>query len=128
MDERSIKPVAKKVVLMFLLRNNMLPKNKRVTKDIFQIILKKGNMLSGSLFVLRYLPQETPQFAVVAPKSVAKRAVLRNKLRRQGYNVLRALKPQNGLAILMYKKFNEVPNSKDILSDIKALLIRAKIL
>lgn len=85
-------------------------------------------MLSSSLFVLRYLQDVHPQFAVVAPKSVAKRAVLRNKLRRQGYNALRMIGPNNSKALLMYKKFSEAPSSKAITDDIKALLTRAKIL
>ena len=85
-------------------------------------------MLSSSLFVLRYLPQTTPQYAVVAPKGVAKRAVLRNKLRRQGYNALRTLSLNNGLAVLMFKKFITPPTSQAIAEDIKTLLIRAKIL
>lgn len=106
----------------------MLPKKKRVTKDIFQIIMKKGNMLSNSLFSFRYLNQENPQYAFVVPKSVAKRAVVRNKLRRQGYNAIRTMDTLSGLGVFMYKKQNkEVPFS-EIKESIKSLLNKAKII
>ena len=89
----------------------MLPKKKRVTKEIFQNVMKNGKMISGSLFVLRYIPSKSPQFAFIAPKIVAKQAVSRNKLRRQGYNsISKTAKIPNIIGLFFYKK--EAKNAK----------------
>ena len=82
----------------------MLPKKKRVTKEQFLTIIKQRGTLSAPLFLFRYIPQKTPQYAFVVPKNIAKSAVERNRMRRQGYNTLRhqPLKPCAG--IFFYKK------------------------
>ena len=115
----------------------MLSKKDRITKETFLSVMKNGKTLSNPLFVFRYLVIKnqdnkvknnkiTPKFAFVAPKSVAKQAVLRNKLRRQGYNALRKNKQlPYVIGIFFYKKgtskvvFNEIKDSvKEILSKI----------
>ena len=82
----------------------MLSKTKRVTKDIFQTIIKKGNIVSGSFFLFRYVKNEIPQYSFVVSKKIANRAVKRNFLRRAGYNILKKydLKPCAG--VFFYKK------------------------
>ena len=96
----------------------MLPKRKRVTKDLFQNIMKKGKVVSSPLFLFRYINQNSPQYVFVVPKTVSKRAVDRNKLRRQGYNILnsQALKPVAG--IFFYKKEAKNANQTQIKEDI----------
>ena len=89
--------------------------------------MKKGNMLSNSLFSLRYLKQVAPQYAFVVPKSMAKRAVTRNKLRRYGYNTLRTLKISSGLGIFIYKKAAKEAPLPEIQDSIKSLLNKANI-
>lgn len=102
----------------------MLPKKKRVTKEQFLIIMKKGGTLSTPLS--RYIAQNTPQYAFVAPKSVAKTAVERNRLRRQGYNSLRGfiLKPYAG--IFFYKKEAKNATSLEVKEDISKILSKLK--
>lgn len=104
----------------------MLSKKKRVTKDIFQTILKKGNIVSGSFFLFRYIKQTTPQYAFVVSKKIAKTAVKRNSLRRNGYNILRKydLKPYAG--VFFYKKEALTANTTQIKEDIDFILKKAK--
>ncbi len=88
--------------------------------------MKKGGTLSTPLFVFRYIAQNTPQYAFVAPKSVAKTAVERNRLRRQGYNSLRGfiLKPYAG--IFFYKKEAKNATSLEVKEDIYKILSKLK--
>lgn len=106
----------------------MLPKRKRITKEIFPDMMKNGKLLSGSLFSLRYKAGKSPQFAFVAPKTVAKQAVLRNKLRRQGYNAL-AQYPQTPhiIGIFFYKKEAKKASFADIRADVHALLSKIRL-
>ncbi len=103
----------------------MFPKKKRVTKDLFQVVMKNGKMVHGSLFTLRYIPQNSPQFVFVAPKSVAKSAVSRNKLRRQGYNSLRAFALPKITGLFFYKKGVFKPKTEEIKADIDLIFKKA---
>lgn len=106
----------------------MLPKKKRVTKDIFQLIMDKGNIVYGSFFTLHYIKQDSPQYAIVAPKKIAKTAVERNALRRQGYNILKTFDLKAEAGILFYKK--EALNTKidELKKDIDYIFKKAKII
>lgn len=110
----------------------MVPKKKRVTKDLFQSVMKTGKMLSSPLFVFRYLPtQDGPKkeirYAVVAPKSVAKKATDRNKLRRQGYNAIRTTPIQSGIGIFFYKKQAKNIDFSQIKDEIAMLVAKSKL-
>lgn len=105
----------------------MFSKKKRVTKELFQAIMKQGKILSGSLFVFRYIEQNNPQYAFVAPKSVAKQAVDRNRLRRLGFNGLKVLPINSCAGIFFYKKEAKTASFKEIKDDIKSILDRAHI-
>lgn len=78
----------------------MIPKNQRISRENFEIIMKKGGLTNSGLFSLRFLknlpaqdrtdlegPENTTHFSVVVSKKVAKNAVLRNKIRRRGYSI-----------------------------------------
>lgn len=125
---RLLKPAAARAVLVFQSKNKMLPKNKRVTKDIFQTVLKKGNIVSGSFFLFRYTSFERPAYSFVVSKKIAKTATKRNSLRRIGYNILRnyELKPIAG--VFFYKK--EALNVKniEIKQDIELILKKTKLI
>ncbi len=100
----------------------MLPKNKRIGKVLFQEVLKTGRTISSPFFVFRYIPQKTPQYAFVVPKSVAKKAVDRNKLRRQGYNTLYSIILPLVVGIFFYKKTAKTAENVDIKGDILTIL------
>ncbi len=106
----------------------MLPKNKRVTKDTFQTIMEKGSILHGSFFMFRYIKDSIPSYAFIAPKKIAKRAVLRNSLRRKGYNILRFYNLKLGSGLFFYKKEALNAHTLDIKNDIENILKRSKII
>ena len=106
----------------------MLPKKKRVTKEIFQTIMDKGNIVYGSFFVLRYLPSGLPSYAFAISKKIAKKAVQRNKMRRLGYNILRKYVLTKGSAVFLYKKEGLRATTLELTKDIDLLLKRSKIL
>ena len=103
----------------------MLPKKRRVTKELFQKIMKIGGTLSSPFFVLRYIQEDKPQYAFVAPKSMAKRAVDRNTFRRTGYRALSSYQLNNGTGIFFYKKAGKEASFTEIKDDIGILLKKA---
>jgi len=106
----------------------MLSKKKRVTKDIFQTILKKGNIVSGSFFLFRYTPFDRQAYSFVVAKKIAKTAVTRNSLRRVGYNILRIydLKPCAG--VFFYKKEAMGVKKEGLKNDIEFILKKTKLI
>src|SRR5574343_625231 len=107
----------------------MLPKRNRVNKGVFEAIMKEGKMVSSPLFTLRYIKntENITVFSVVAPKGVAKIAVLRNSLRRKGYLCARPLlnKPFSG--ILFFKKDGVKASNQEIIENIRFLLQKANL-
>ena len=104
----------------------MLQKKKRVTKELFQTVIKSGNTISGSFFMFRYIKQTQPQYAFVASKKVAKRAFDRNKLRRYGYNTIRACSLKNYVGIFFYKKIPQKSDFKEVKEDILSILSKLR--
>lgn len=74
----------------------MIPQRNRLEKNRVEYILKKGTRKSGKHFNLKYLPSSAQQsrFCVIVSLKVAPKAVLRNRLRRQIYEIIRCLEPQ----------------------------------
>lgn len=66
----------------------MLPKQNRLTVAAFNRFFKRGKRHHGQYMTLIYTPDEHFSGAVVVGKKVYKRAVDRNRLRRQLYPVL----------------------------------------
>lgn len=69
----------------------MLSKKNRADKKTIDNIFKKGTFVGSANLVLKYIKEnkgETAHISFIAPKSVAKKAVDRNRLRRRGYFVL----------------------------------------
>jgi RNase P protein component len=85
----------------------MLPKKGRVTKNVFHSINKEGKTFHTPLFLFSYIKNQSCQYAFVAPKKVFKIAVLRNKFRRKGYNIIRSLPVKSGVGVFFYKKESE---------------------
>lgn len=105
----------------------MLAKEHRINKGVFEAIMKEGKMVSSPLFTLRYMPSvdNTVHFAVVAPKSIAKTAVLRNSLRRKGYVAVKPLLIKPFIGVLFYKKEAIKLTSTEISSNIVYLFKKA---
>lgn len=73
----------------------MLKSSNRIKQKEFQVFFKSGKSIHAPLFTLVYgvQTQKTlilqPKCSVVVPKTVAKKAVDRNKIRRRVYGILR---------------------------------------
>ena len=106
----------------------MLPKKGRVTKELFQDVMKNGKILGSSFFVLRYIPQNPPKYAFVVPKTLVKQAIIRNKLRRVGYNIVRQIpKTPLVMGIFFYKKLAKTVSFEELKNDINSLLSKTKL-
>lgn len=73
----------------------MLPKKHRADKKTLETVFKEGKHLKSPNFLLRYLPARGFKISFVVPKTVAKSAVLRNRLRRRGYAALEKYSEKN---------------------------------
>lgn len=73
----------------------MLPKEKRLTRALFDQVLQGGRSFHSAHLTLRilFVPATKARFAVSVSKKTAKNAVDRNRLRRRAYAVLSRLFP-----------------------------------
>ncbi|MFZ2072675.1 MAG: ribonuclease P protein component [Minisyncoccia bacterium] len=71
----------------------MLSKNNRADKKAVDQIFKEGRFVNSTNLTLKFinlLQKNThPRISFIVPKTVSKKAVVRNLLRRRGYAVLR---------------------------------------
>ncbi len=88
--------------------------------------MKKGSITHGSLFSLRFMKSidNKGHFGVVVAKKVAKTAVLRNKIRRRAYSILKKTVKNPYFAILFAKKGVEKASFADVKADIEKLTVR----
>jgi ribonuclease P protein component len=112
----------------------MLPKDKRIDKEIFNEVFKKGSFLRGHFLSFRFLKlnsNEKSRFAVVTPSSVAKKATERSYGRRKGYKVLSdiysMIKP-GFLGIFILNKEGIDQKYDDLRVDIENILKKSGIL
>ena len=103
----------------------MLKKKNRVDKNNIDLIFKKGLFLNSPNLTFKYIASSNNkdyQISFIAPKSVAKLAVVRNKLRRQGYEVLRKLEktPVGIMGAFIFKK--AIQNKADLENEVKNIL------
>jgi RNase P protein component len=78
----------------------MLPKKRRLTSAEVALVIAMGKSQRSGVLSLKYVANKGFfKAAVVAPKSVAKRAVDRNRLRRALYRAISDLSPQE-MAVL----------------------------
>ena len=84
----------------------MLPKSRRLTSSEVTEVLKRGRSRRGDYLSVKHLALPSPlRTSAVVAKSVAKKAVERNRLRR---GVYRALSSPSTLQILLLGKGNAV--------------------
>ena len=104
----------------------MVPKNKRLTKPLFNKVFSEGGRIKTAYFSGRHLPGVTSAWAVVAPSSVFKKAHQRNRARRLAYgaiaNLLKDHKPKKpGQTILIYQKISKDLSGEEIYRDLSSL-------
>jgi ribonuclease P protein component len=104
----------------------MLPKKNRADKKAVEQIFKSSKSLSFEDFSFKYIllkDQNTPKISVLAPKTITKKAVDRNFLRRLGYLALtKYIKefPSGVVGVVVFKKYQN--NVLIIENEIKSLL------
>ncbi|MFZ2253149.1 MAG: ribonuclease P protein component [Minisyncoccia bacterium] len=67
----------------------MLPKKERLSRLEFNRFFSVGKRQHSPLFQIVFAPHETLHASVVVSKKIAKRAVVRNKIRRRIYDIVR---------------------------------------
>jgi ribonuclease P protein component len=108
----------------------MLPKRKRLSATQVAAILKGGRSASGSLLSMKYMAQLSGFNAVViVPKSLARKAVDRNRLRRAVYRALYPLLPpragQSGIQALFFvRKVPPLPLTPAFAADLATVLAK----
>jgi ribonuclease P protein component len=119
-----------------------LPKANRLRhRKEFKAIYQKGERCSGKYLVLRFLqevslsegdnPLPPPQIGISISQKVSKKAVVRNRIKRQIRAIVRALLPQlpQGLKIVVIVKSHaQACNYEDFLRELRQLLIKSEVL
>jgi ribonuclease P protein component len=102
----------------------MLPKNKRIPREMFPLLKNGAKMFKNNLFLLRFISNnKESRFCFSVSKKVAKNAVERNRLRRAGYLFLESYIPSitpKILAVFSFKKANV--DNEEINKNIRAIL------
>lgn len=78
----------------------MPPKEKRLTHNTFPRDQRPAKTQRGECATVRIYPSDDFKVAVVVSKKIAKRAVVRNKLRRRIYNTACAHKSARGVFVI----------------------------
>lgn len=109
----------------------MIAKKYRVPREKIAYILKKGDSFKSQLFIVRLKPnQETHnRFRTIVSLKIDKKAVKRNKLRRQIYEALRLSEQENKQEqnydlIIIPKKSILGAKYQDIEKDLKNLILK----
>jgi len=88
----------------------MLNKRNRISdRRIIQKLFTKGNLYRDKYFVFKFISSNSPdsQFAVVVSKKISKKAVRRNRIRRQVFEAIRLnLKTENNITAIVIAKAN----------------------
>jgi ribonuclease P protein component len=88
----------------------MPPKKNRADKKTVERIFKEGKFINSPNLTFKFFINRGNErrISVIVPKSVAKKAVDRNFLRRRGYSVLRKYTnqfPTGLLGVFIFKKY-----------------------
>jgi ribonuclease P protein component len=111
----------------------MALKRRRISKKLFDQVLRGGNVLHSPHFTFRFLKNEENCYTigVVASKKVARKAVGRNKLKRRGYEATYRLQDQiksSFIGILFVKKgLDEIP-FQDVVVELETVLKKANLI
>ena len=113
----------------------MLPSGARVTTELFKEVFSKGKVYTTPLFSVRIYENPTlsgPLFSFVVPKTVHKKAVKRNLLRRRAYSAVQKYLPiiqkKPYVVIAIFRKEAKNASFEAIESDLRSFLQERKIL
>ncbi|MBI5045595.1 MAG: ribonuclease P protein component [Candidatus Niyogibacteria bacterium] len=86
----------------------MLPKSRKISgRKNFEVIYRSGQRTFSHFIHLFFVPSKGPgRFACVISLKVSKRAILRNKLRRRAYSIIREnlFNIKDGYAVILVFK------------------------
>ena len=102
----------------------MFPKNRRVPRIMFPLLLDGAKVFRNNIFLLRFVIIDGPsRFCFSVSKKVAKSAVARNKMRRSGYRLLEKYIPQIKPNILASFSFRTIPkDDEEIIKNLESIL------
>jgi ribonuclease P protein component len=102
----------------------MLPKNQRIPKKMFPLLLRGAKVFKNNVFLLRFVSEiGGPRFCFSVSKKVAKSAVVRNRLRRAGYKELQKYIPRIKSNVLAVFSFRIVPkDNEEIIKNLESIL------
>ena len=109
--------------------NPMLPKKRRLTKELFPEVLSKGKRFNSDHFlayISHFNASGHSRFAFSVSKKVCKNAVDRNRLRRQGYSIVtKHIKeiPDGFFCVFMYKKGSHLALFSDLEKEVMYILL-----
>ena len=104
----------------------MTPKKNRADRDAIEKIFKAGKFLNSPGLTFKFITENgssLPRISFIVPKTVAKGAVERNRLRRRGYSALEkciAHFPDWITGAFVFKKSSM--KKEDIENEIKSIL------
>lgn len=104
----------------------MFKKKHRLTAREFSEFFAMGKRLHLPTIQLTYMPFAEKKVAVVIPKKIYKRAVDRNRLRRQIYYALRTVVPESGVFLFILKKEAKNTDISAIIADAITLVGRTQ--
>lgn len=85
----------------------MLPRSQRNSTPSFKDIIKNGQFFHDQFFIFRILKKQgKSHFSVSVSKKIAKTAVLRNKIKRRVYSIIKKIsnKLNNGFNVVIIVK------------------------
>ncbi len=115
----------------------MIHRSQRISVEQFNKVMEKGKIVHSPLFIGRVLGgQVNTRIGAVAPQKIFKKAVIRNKIRRNIYEAVRSVQEDNvqkvvitGLFVLILAKPTILKASKiEISTDLKNLFVKAGVI
>src|SRR3954469_8596110 len=114
----------------------MLPKQRRISRKLFPLILSTGRRHNSPHLLFYCAPIENgtekpSQFSFSASKKVAKLATDRNRLRRRGYSIITPLLPRirpGYLCFFSFKKGSGTISFEVLEQEVATLLSQANLL
>ena len=104
---------------------------------MFPLLNKGAKVFRNKLFLLRYTssPGEESRFGFAVSKKVAKSAVVRNRMRRTGYRLIKKYLSEIPPHLLVSLTFQSLPKEKikkemesEVEENLKNILLEAKLL
>ena len=102
----------------------MLPKEKRIPRELFGELLTRSRYTNSAHFTLRFRLLDSCQtkIGVSVSKKISKKAVIRNKVRRRTYSIARTLDFPQGLFLFVAKTGAEKVVGDDLRTELASLV------